>query len=107
MPLTVVTPHNLRYTEYRMDENLTDRITVRAIVIARLTEAGNSPDVIQSFADQADKGDYQHFLRVVMAFTEEPDDDYGFHEGPLGDPLQVVQDEYDEDDPIYDDGHEH
>lgn len=80
MPLTIVTPHNLKYTEYRMVESLSDANTVRAIVISKLVAAGNDQDVIDSFASQYDKGDYMHGLRVVMAFTSEPDADYGFDE---------------------------
>lgn len=80
MPLTIVVPHNLRIPEYRMIESLSDPLTVRAIVVSRLVAAGNGQDVIDSFTEQYDKGDYMHGLRVIMAFTAEPDDDYGFED---------------------------
>jgi hypothetical protein len=36
-----------------------------------LREAGNLPEVVKSFTDQAMGGDYDHLLRCAIAFTTE------------------------------------
>lgn len=40
-----------------------------------LRRAGNPPEVIDSYLDQSQAGDYDHLLRVAMAFTEHEDDE--------------------------------
>ena len=39
-----------------------------------LKRAGNPPEVVDSFTEQAMGGDYDHLLRVAMTFTEMLDD---------------------------------
>lgn len=40
-------------------------------VVQGLRVAGNHPDVIASFRKQAMSNDYDHLLRVALAFTDE------------------------------------
>lgn len=38
-----------------------------------LRRAGNPPEVLKSFSEQAMDGDYDHLLRCAIAFTTESD----------------------------------
>jgi hypothetical protein len=44
--------------------------SIMGAVRRSLKEAGNTAEVLESYRDQATAGDYDHLLRVSIAFTE-------------------------------------
>jgi hypothetical protein len=65
-------PDNLEKPELELVGLDGNAFSVMGAVSGALKDAGNDKDVIDSYRKQAMAGDYDHLLRVSMAFTERP-----------------------------------
>ena len=69
--MSITTPDGLIKPSVRLVGEDGNAFAILGRVTTALRRAGNSPEIIKSYQDQATSGDYNHLLAVTMEFTED------------------------------------
>ena len=76
--MEITTPDNLIRTSVALVGEDGNAFAILGRVAKALRDAGNDESVIESYHEQATSGDYDHLLRVTLAFVDD-----GCHEFDL------------------------
>jgi hypothetical protein len=66
----IKTPDNLIRPEVQLTGSDGNAFAIMGMMRRELRRAGNSPEVISEFINEAMSGDYDHVLRTAMAYAE-------------------------------------